>query len=48
MDRVTLLERFAEAERHLAEGEQHISHQRELIAELERTRHGGSETAQRH
>jgi hypothetical protein len=46
MDRAALLELLAEADRHLAETEQHTSHQREIIADLEHMGRGGSETAQ--
>jgi hypothetical protein len=38
MDRATLKEHLAQAERHIASGERHIERQRELITELERNR----------
>jgi hypothetical protein len=33
MDRKMILERLAQARRHVAEAERHIAHQREIIAE---------------
>ena len=39
MDRAILLERLAQAERHVAEGLQHIARQRTVIANLERHGH---------
>jgi hypothetical protein len=39
MDRQTIAEHLALAERHVAEGQDHIERQRMVIAELERDRH---------
>jgi hypothetical protein len=41
MDRQTLLDHLALAERHVSEGEIHVSHKRELVARME---HDGHET----
>jgi hypothetical protein len=41
MDRQTLLDHLALAERHVSEGEIHVTRQRELVAKMER---GGHET----
>ena len=43
MDRATLLNQLAMAERHIVEGEQHIARQRVIAARLKRNR-PGSET----
>jgi hypothetical protein len=39
MDRAVLLQHLAQAERHVAEGDQHLLRQEELIAELDRDGH---------
>jgi hypothetical protein len=39
VDRATLLEHLAKAERHVAQGEAHIGRQEALLAELERDGH---------
>ena len=39
MDRQTMLEHLAMAERHVTEGEIHLSRQRALVAELDRDGH---------
>ena len=39
IDRATLLEHLAQAERHVAQGEAHIGRQETLVAELEREGH---------
>jgi hypothetical protein len=39
MDRNTILEHLALAQRHVREAEQHVDRQRQLIAELERDGH---------
>ena len=39
MDRQTMLEHLAMAERHVTEGEVHLSRQRALVAELDRDGH---------
>ena len=39
LPRATLEQHFAEAERHVAEGLERITHQKEIIAELERGEH---------
>ena len=44
MDRAMLLDHLAKVERHIAEGERHIFCQREIVDELERHGHGGSQT----
>jgi len=44
MDRQTMLEHLAMAERHVAEGVIHLSRQRALIAELDRDGHDGGRT----
>jgi hypothetical protein len=46
MNRPTFLARLANADRHIREGERHLTRQREIVAELERHGHGHSRTAQ--
>jgi hypothetical protein len=45
MNRATLLAHLAHAERHIRDGERHVSRQREIIDALERHGHGNSRTA---
>jgi len=45
MNRATLLDHLAYIERHIREGERHLSRQREIVDELERHGRGNSETA---
>jgi hypothetical protein len=45
MNRATLLAHLAHAERHIRDGERHLSRQREIIDALEHHGHGNSETA---
>jgi len=45
MDRILLLDRLGQAERHIREGERHILRQREIIDELERHGRGQTRTA---
>lgn len=40
-----LLDHLVHVERHIREGERHLSRQREIVAELERHGHGNSQTA---
>jgi hypothetical protein len=44
MKRSMLLDHLAYVERHIRDGERHLLHQREIVAELER--HGRSRTTQ--
>jgi hypothetical protein len=46
MNRVALLARLAHAERHIRDGERHLSRQREIVAELELHGRGHTRTAQ--
>ena len=39
MDRITILNRLAQARRHVAEAERHIARQRDVIAQRERDGH---------
>jgi hypothetical protein len=39
MDRKMILEHLAQARRHVADGERHLAHEREIIAEKERDGH---------
>ena len=43
MDRATLLDHLAQAERHAADGERHIARQEELVAALDRDGHDTTE-----
>jgi hypothetical protein len=43
MDRATIAQHLAEAEGHVALGEQHITRQKQIIAELERDGHDTAE-----
>src|SRR5215472_6956160 len=45
MNRILLLDRLGQAERHIREGERHILRQREIIDELERHGRGQTRTA---
>jgi DNA repair protein RadC len=46
MNRTLLLAHLAQVERHIREGERHLSRQREIVAELERHGRGHSRTTQ--
>jgi hypothetical protein len=43
MDRATLLDHLAQAERHAAEGNRHLARQERLIAQLDRRGHDTTE-----
>jgi hypothetical protein len=45
MNRIILLDRLGQAERHIRDGERHILRQREIIDELERHGRGQTRTA---
>jgi hypothetical protein len=45
MNRNLAIARLAHVERHIGDGERHLSRQREIVAELERHGHGNSRTA---
>jgi len=45
MKRAMLLAHLAQAERHIRDGERHLAHQREIVAELDRHGRGHTQTA---
>jgi hypothetical protein len=43
MDRALILDHLAQAERHVAEGKEHLDRQRQILAELQRDGHDTAE-----
>jgi hypothetical protein len=46
VQRSLLRDQLVQAERHIRDGERHLSRQREIVSDLERHGHGRSRTAQ--